>query len=63
MEITEELIHQIANKPLDYIHVSLMDVNSVTREGKYKGLKSLGTYSSMDKWTYAAYWYRFCLYS
>ena len=36
MEITEELIHQIANKPLDYIHVSLMDVNSVTREGKYK---------------------------
>ena len=35
MEITEELIHQIANKPLDYIHVSLMDVNSVTREGKY----------------------------
>jgi len=37
MEITEELIHQIANKPLDYIHVSLMDVNSVTREGKYKG--------------------------
>lgn len=37
MEITEELIHQIANNPLDYIHVSLMDVNSVTREGKYKG--------------------------
>lgn len=37
MEITEELIQQIANKPLDYIHVSLMDVNSVTREGKYKG--------------------------
>lgn len=37
MEITEELIHQIANKLLDYIHVSLMDVNSVTREGKYKG--------------------------
>ena len=37
IEITEELIHQIANKPLDYIHVSLMDVNSVTREGKYKG--------------------------
>lgn len=37
MEITGELIHQIANKPLDYIHVSLMDVNSVTREGKYKG--------------------------
>ena len=37
MEITEELIHQIANKPLDYIHVSLMDVNSVTREGKYNG--------------------------
>ena len=37
MEITEELIHQIANKPLDYIHVSLMDVNSETREGKYKG--------------------------
>lgn len=41
MEITEELIHQIANKPLDYIHVSLMDVNSVTREGKYKGENGL----------------------
>ncbi|MBE7319188.1 NADH-dependent flavin oxidoreductase [Staphylococcus epidermidis] len=41
MEITEELIHQIANKPLDYIHVSLMDVNSVTREGKYKGKNRL----------------------
>ena len=36
MEITEELIHQIANKPLDYIHVSLMDVNSVTREVNIK---------------------------
>lgn len=37
MEITEQLINQIANKPLDYIHVSLFDVNSETREGKYKG--------------------------
>ncbi|MDK7265021.1 NADH-dependent flavin oxidoreductase [Staphylococcus capitis] len=37
MEITEQLINQIANQPLDYIHISLMDVNSETREGKYKG--------------------------
>lgn len=37
MEITEQLINQIANQPLDYIHISLMDFNSETREGKYKG--------------------------
>lgn len=37
MEISEQLINQIANQPLDYIHISLMDVNSETREGKYKG--------------------------
>lgn len=37
MEITEQLINQIANQPLDYIHISLMDVNSETRDGKYKG--------------------------
>lgn len=37
MEIIEQLINQIANQPLDYIHISLMDVNSETRDGKYKG--------------------------
>lgn len=37
MEITEQLINQIANQQLDYIHISLMDVNSETRDGKYKG--------------------------
>ena len=37
MEITEQLINQIANEPLDYIHVSIMDIDSETREGKYKG--------------------------
>jgi hypothetical protein len=26
MEITEELIHQIANKPLDYIHSSVISI-------------------------------------
>ena len=26
MEITEQLINQIANEPLDYIHVSIMDM-------------------------------------
>ncbi|MBL7572836.1 NADH-dependent flavin oxidoreductase [Staphylococcus saccharolyticus] len=41
MEMTEQLVNLISNKPLDYIHVSLMDVNSVTREGKYKGKNRL----------------------
>lgn len=35
MEITESLIKNLIEKPLDYLHVSLMDVYSKTREGKY----------------------------
>lgn len=35
MEITESLIKTLIEKPLDYLHVSLMDVYSKTREGKY----------------------------
>ena len=37
MEITESLIKQLRERPLDYLHVSLMDVHSQTREGKYTG--------------------------
>ncbi|RSL34652.1 NADH-dependent flavin oxidoreductase, partial [Salibacterium salarium] len=37
MEITEELVKNLMEKPLDYLHVSLMDVHSKTREGKYQG--------------------------
>lgn len=36
MEITESLIKALVEKPLDYLHVSLMDIYSTTREGKYK---------------------------
>src|SRR5699024_1516774 len=35
MEITESLVKTLVEKPLDYLHVSLMDVHSKTREGKY----------------------------
>src|SRR5699024_12697259 len=37
MEITETLIKKLIEKPLDYLHVSLMDIHSKTREGQYKG--------------------------
>lgn len=37
MEITESLINELKEQPLDYLHVSLMDVHSQTREGKYAG--------------------------
>ena len=37
MEITEELVKHLIEKPLDFLHVSLMDVHSKTREGKYQG--------------------------
>ncbi|RIM74917.1 NADH-dependent flavin oxidoreductase, partial [Staphylococcus xylosus] len=37
MEITESLVKHLIDKPLDYLHVSLMDIHSETREGKYKG--------------------------
>ncbi|MFD1066823.1 NADH-dependent flavin oxidoreductase [Oceanobacillus locisalsi] len=37
MEITEELVKLLMDKPLDYLHVSLMNVHAKTREGKYQG--------------------------
>ncbi|WP_436861019.1 NADH-dependent flavin oxidoreductase [Staphylococcus caeli] len=37
MEITQSLVKHLIEKPLDYLHVSLMDIHSKTREGKYKG--------------------------
>ncbi|MFD1067145.1 NADH-dependent flavin oxidoreductase [Oceanobacillus locisalsi] len=37
MEITEELVKNLINKSLDYLHVSLMDIHAKTREGKYQG--------------------------
>ncbi len=41
MDITEELINSIIKKDIDYIHVSLMDVYSKTREGQYEGQNRL----------------------
>lgn len=37
MEITEELIGKLSDKPLDYLHVSLSEVHAKTRSGKYEG--------------------------
>ncbi|MEK4862107.1 NADH-dependent flavin oxidoreductase [Staphylococcus sp. FSL W8-0774] len=41
MDITEELINSITKKDIDYIHVSLMDIYSKTREGQYEGQNRL----------------------
>ena len=41
MDITEKLINSITKKDIDYIHVSLMDVYSKTREGQYEGQNRL----------------------
>ncbi len=41
MELTQRLVSELIEKPLDYLHVSLMDIHSVTREGKYKGQKRI----------------------
>ncbi|WP_298784983.1 NADH-dependent flavin oxidoreductase [uncultured Marinococcus sp.] len=41
MELTKELIDQLADQPLDYFHVSLMDIHSETREGPYYGKKRI----------------------
>lgn len=37
MELTEELVKTLSEQPIDYLHVSLMDIHSTTREGQYKG--------------------------
>ncbi|WP_341776284.1 NADH-dependent flavin oxidoreductase [Staphylococcus hyicus] len=41
MELTKELIHMLKSYPLDYLHASLMDIQSTTREGKYQGKKRI----------------------
>lgn len=41
MEITEQLINIITEKSIDYVHISLGDIHSTTREGKYAGQERL----------------------
>ncbi|MBI5975823.1 NADH-dependent flavin oxidoreductase [Staphylococcus canis] len=41
MELTKRLVDELIEKPLDYLHVSLMDIHSETREGEYKGQKRI----------------------
>lgn len=41
MEITEQLINTITEKSIDYVHISLGDNHSTTREGKYAGQERL----------------------
>ncbi|GAB3058871.1 NADH-dependent flavin oxidoreductase [Salinicoccus sesuvii] len=47
MEITEALIGKLVEKPLDYLHVSLFDIHSTTREGKYEGTERI---ELLHKW-------------
>ncbi|MCG1010721.1 NADH-dependent flavin oxidoreductase [Salinicoccus sp. ID82-1] len=47
MEITETLIGKLVEKPLDYLHVSLFDVHSTTRDGKYVGIERI---ELLHKW-------------
>lgn len=47
MELTKELIQMLTQYPLDYLHASLMDVQSTTREGKYQGEKRI---TLLKKW-------------
>ncbi|MHD0398248.1 NADH-dependent flavin oxidoreductase [Staphylococcus simulans] len=37
MEQTKTLLGYLSEKPLDYLHASLMDIHSKTREGTYEG--------------------------
>ncbi|WP_145436171.1 NADH-dependent flavin oxidoreductase [Staphylococcus hominis] len=41
MEHTEKLIKTITKKAIDYVHISIMDIHSQTREGKYEGEERL----------------------
>lgn len=47
MEITKELINRLIDKPLDYLHASLGDVHSKTREGRYEGTERI---ELLHKW-------------
>lgn len=37
MSQTKELLGLLSDKPIDYLHASLFDIHSKTREGEYKG--------------------------
>lgn len=41
MELTEQLIKTITEKAIDYVHISIGDIHSETREGKYAGQERL----------------------
>lgn len=41
MEITKVLLKKLIDKPLDYLHVSLGEVHSKVREGKYEGTERI----------------------
>jgi 2,4-dienoyl-CoA reductase-like NADH-dependent reductase (Old Yellow Enzyme family) len=47
MEITETLIGKLVEKTLDYLHVSLFDIHSETRDGKYAGIERV---ELLHKW-------------
>lgn len=47
MEITEKLLGKLVETPLDYLHVSLGEVHSKTREGKYAGTERI---ELLHKW-------------
>lgn len=47
MESTEELISRLIGKPIDYLHASLGEVHSKTREGKYEGAERI---ELLHKW-------------
>lgn len=41
METTKKLIGKLVEKPIDYLHASLSEVHSKTREGKYKDIERI----------------------
>lgn len=47
METTEELLSKLVEKPLDYLHASLSQVHSKTREGKHAGTERI---ELLHKW-------------
>lgn len=47
METTEELLSKLVEKPIDYLHASLSQVHSKTREGKYAGSERI---ELLHKW-------------
>lgn len=47
METTEELLSMLVEKPIDYLHASLSQVHSKTREGKYAGSERI---ELLHKW-------------